>query len=172
MFVLTCMRKEPQQALKQRDLAGVCHAREGPQSLELVNVGLGELVAAQGELLYGDELLPLPLLNRVRRRRLPQAPHGGEGRNESVVPLHCKPGGLGLIDADGFKPEPPEVELVAHLQRHRQILLHRRCVLVVPDTQKLPLHRLQAGAAVLRVKGLGADGTETILPLRMWTLTR
>ena len=98
-------------ALKQCNLAGIRHAREGPQGLELVDMGFGELITAHGELLHGDELLVPALLHGVQRRRLPQTPHGGKGRNQRVLPLENKPGRLGLIDADGSKPEAPEVEL-------------------------------------------------------------
>ena len=57
---------------EQSDLAGVCHAGEGPQLFQLFDVGLGQLVAAHGELLNGDKGLPFPLLHRVDGRRLAQ----------------------------------------------------------------------------------------------------
>ena len=123
-------------------------------------MGLGELVAAGCELLHGDELLALPLLHGVYGGGLPQAPDGGEGRDQGVVPLDDEAGGVGFVDADGLEPEATEVELVADLQRHRQVLLHGGGILVVPDLQELALHGIEAGAAVLRVEGLGPDGEE------------
>ena len=58
------------------------------------------------------------------------------------------------------KVEAPEIELVAHLQRGQQVLLHSGGILVVLDLPDLPLHRVHTGAAVFRVKGLGPDGEE------------
>ena len=56
--------------LKQGNLAGVRHARESAQRLQLLDMGLGQLIAAHGKLLNGDELLPLSLFHRVQSRRL------------------------------------------------------------------------------------------------------
>ena len=74
-------------ALKQCNLAGIRHAREGPQGLELVDMGFRELITAHGELLHGDELLAPALLHGVQRRRLPQSPHGGKGGISASSPL-------------------------------------------------------------------------------------
>ena len=56
--------------------------------------------------------------------------------------------------------EAAQVELIAHLQRNQQVLLHIGGILVVLDLPDLALHRVDTGAAVFRVEGLGADGEE------------
>ena len=56
--------------------------------------------------------------------------------------------------------EPAQVELVAHLERHHQVLLDGGGVLVVLDLMDLALNRVDPGAAVLRVERLRADGEE------------
>ncbi|CAN3970939.1 DUF1836 domain-containing protein, partial [Dysosmobacter welbionis] len=142
---------------KQRQLAGLRHPGEGSQRLQLLNMGLGQLVAAHGELLNGDELLPIPLLHCVDGRRLSQAVDRCEGRQQTVL-RHFELGGIGLINVDRVEVEAPQVELIAHLQGGQQVLLHRRGVLVVLDLPDLPLHRILSGTAVLRIKGLGPDG--------------
>ena len=83
-----------------------------------------------------------------------------EGRQQAVL-RHHKAGGVGLVDVDGIKVEAPQIELVAHLQRHHQVLLHIGGVLVVFDLLDLLLYRVQTGAAVLGVKRLGPDGEES-----------
>ena len=62
-------------SLKQTHLTGLRHAGEGAQRLQLLDVGLTELVAGHGELLDGDELLALALLHGGQRRRLAQTVH-------------------------------------------------------------------------------------------------
>ena len=73
--------------LKQGDLAGLRHTGEGTQGLELLDMGLGELVAAHGELLDGDEGFALALFHRVQRRRLAHAAVKG-GRRPFFVTLN------------------------------------------------------------------------------------
>ena len=77
--------------------------------------------------------------------------------------LFCddKLGGVRLVDVDGVEMEAPEIELIAHLQGGQQVLLHGGGVLVVFDLLDLPLHRVHAGTAVFRVKGLGPDREES-----------
>ena len=50
-------------------------------------------------------------------------------------------GGVGVVDADGIKVEAPEIELIAHLQRGQQVLLHGGGILVVLDLPDLLLSR-------------------------------
>lgn len=59
------------QAVKQIHLAGVRHTRKGPQSLQLLDMGLGQLAAAHGKLFHGDEGLALALFYRVLGGGLP-----------------------------------------------------------------------------------------------------
>ena len=122
-------------------------------------MGLGKLVAAEGELLDGDELLPLPLLHGVDGGGLTQAPDRGKGRQQTVL-RHLEAGGVRLVDIDGLKLEAPEVELVADFQRGHKVLLHGGGVLVVLDLFDFLLHGFLPGAAELGVKGLGPDGEE------------
>ena len=122
-------------------------------------MGLGELVAAGGELLHRDEALSLALFHGVQRRRLAQSPNGDEGRQQAVL-RDFEGGGVGVVDADGIKVEATEIELIAHLQRHHQVLLHSGGILVVLDLPDLLFHGVDTGAAVLGVEGLGPDGEE------------
>ena len=52
---------------------------KAPQGLQLLDVGFGQLAAAGGELLHGDEGLSLPLFHGVQGGGLAQAPDGDEG---------------------------------------------------------------------------------------------
>ena len=122
-------------------------------------MGFGQLAAAGGKFFHGNEGLALPLFHGVLGGGLPQAPDGDEGGQQAVVG-DLEGGGLGLVDVDGVEVEAPEIELVAHLQGDHQVLLHGGGVLVVFDLADLPLHGVEAGAAVFRVKGLGPDGEE------------
>ena len=67
-------------------------------------MGLGELVAAGGELFNRDEVLPLPFGDGVEGGGLSQAADGGEGGDKGLVALEDEAGGFGLVDADGRRP--------------------------------------------------------------------
>ena len=67
-------------------------------------------------------------------------------------------GGVTAVDVNGLEGKAAEIELVAHLQRHQQVLLHIGGILVVLDLADLALHRVDTRAAVFRIKSLGADG--------------
>ena len=91
--------------LEKGDLAGLRHAGKGPQRLELLDMGLGELVAAGGELLNGNEGLALALLHRSLSRRFTQSVNGNEGQQQTVF-RDLEPGGVGAVDVDGVEVEP------------------------------------------------------------------
>ena len=65
--------------------------------------------------------------------------------------------------------EAPEIELIAHLQGGQQVLLYSGGVLVVFDLLDLPLYRVHACTAILRVKGLGPDREESGVE-RQWLM--
>ena len=58
---------------EERDLARLRHAGKGAQRLELLDMGLGEFVAAGGKFLHGNKCFSLALLHSGQRRRLTQA---------------------------------------------------------------------------------------------------
>ena len=120
-------------------------------------MGLTKLVADGGELLYRDEGFSLSLLHRVQRRRLTQTAHRYKGRQQAVF-RDLEVCGIGVVNTNGVKMEAPQIKFVAHLQRHQQVLFHVGGVLIVLDLPDFLLHRIHAGAAVLRVEGLGPDG--------------
>ena len=69
---------------EQCDLAGIRHTGECTQFLQSFDMGLGQFVAAQGELLHGDEVLALSLFHSVQRRRLAQTVYRSERRQQAV----------------------------------------------------------------------------------------
>ena len=79
---------------EQTDLTGLRHAGKGPQRLELLNMGLAELVAGGGEFLNGDELLSLALLHGGQRRRFAQTVYRYERRQQGVIAYDAEMGGV------------------------------------------------------------------------------
>lgn len=79
---------------EQTDLTGLRHAGKGPQRLELLDMGLTELVAGGGEFLNGDELLSLALLHGGQRRRFAQPVYRYERRQQGVITYDAEMGGV------------------------------------------------------------------------------
>ena len=81
-------------SLEQTYLTGLRHAGKGAQRLELLDVGLTELVAGGGEFLNGDEFLALALLHGGLCRRLAQTVYRYERRQQSVIAHDAEMGGV------------------------------------------------------------------------------
>ena len=115
--------------------------------------------AAGGELLHGDEGLTLALFDRVECRGLAEPMHRDQRRQQAAL-RDLEARRVRVVDTDCVEVEPAQVELVAHLERHHQVLLDGGGILVVLDLMDLALDRVDPGAAVLRVERLRADGEE------------
>ena len=93
------------QAVKQIHLAGVRHPRKGPQSLQLLDMGLGQLAAAHGKLLHGDEGLARALFHRILGGGLPQSMDGDQRRQQPALG-DDEFRGIGPVNIDGVKVKP------------------------------------------------------------------
>ena len=92
------------QAVKQIHLAGVRHPRKGPQGLQLLDMGLGQLAAAHGKLLHGDEGLALALFHRVLGGGLPQSMDGDQRWQQPALG-DDEFRGIGPVNIDSVKVE-------------------------------------------------------------------